>query len=79
MRKRLRFAGYDFESGPDGTVIYRGFVRFHGFAVGDRVEYKDVNLHRKGEVVKISDNYALVKWEGYSEPATEWIPNLKKV
>lgn len=79
--KRLHFAGYDFVSGPEGTVVFRGRLGEPAFRIGDCVEYRDVNLWGKGTVVGADGKWIMVSWRGRGTQedivAKEWAPNLR--
>jgi hypothetical protein len=77
--KRLHFAGYDFTSGPGGTVIHRSAPDLSGFRPGDRVEYQDVNLTQQGTVTGADGKWIMVRWDGRSFESREWAPNLRRV
>ena len=77
--KRLHFAGYDFTSGPEGTVIHRPSPARPGFSPGDRVEYRDVNLTQQGTVTGADGKWIMVRWDGRSFESREWAPNLRHV
>lgn len=77
--KRLHFAGYDFTSGPEGTVIHRPTAESTGFRPGDRVEYRDVNLWQQGTVTGSDGKWIMVRWDGKSFESREWAPNLRHV
>jgi hypothetical protein len=76
--RKQHFAGYDFSSGPEGTVVHRPHAS--ELRSGDRVKYKDVNLTDQGTVVSASGKWAEVRWDRYPNTATrEWADNLKVV
>jgi hypothetical protein len=77
--KRLHFAGYDFTSGPEGTVVHRPTPELPGFRPGDRVEYRDVNLWQQGTVTGSDGKWIMVRWDGKSFVSREWAPNLRHV
>ncbi len=77
--KRLHFAGYDFTSGPEGTVVHRPTPELPGFRPGDRVEYRDVNLWQQGTVTGAEGKWIMVRWDGRSFESREWTPNLRHV
>lgn len=77
--KRLHFAGYDFTSGPEGTVVHRPRPALPGFQSGDRVEYRDVNLWQQGTVTGSDGKWVMVRWDGNSFESREWAPNLRHV
>lgn len=77
--KRLHFAGYDFTSGPEGTVVHRPTSTRSEFQPGDRVEYRDVNLWQQGTVTGSDGKWIMVRWDGNSFESREWAPNLRHV
>ena len=77
--KRLHFAGYDFTSGPEGTVVHRPTPARSEFHPGDRVEYRDVNLWEQGTVTGSDGKWVMVRWDGKSFESREWAPNLRHV
>lgn len=77
--KRQHFAGYDFTSGPEGTVVHRAGSGRSEFARGDRVEYRDVNLTQQGTVASASGKWVMVRWDGRPFESREWGPNLRRV
>jgi hypothetical protein len=79
--KHLHFAGYDFTSGPEGTVVHRPTPERagSGFQPGERVEYRDVNLWQQGTVTGADGKWVLVRWDGRSFESREWAPNLRHV
>lgn len=77
--KRLHFAGYDFTSGPEGTVVHRQAPSLPGFQPGDRVEYRDVNLWQQGTVTGSDGKWIMVRWDGNAFVSREWAPNLRHV
>lgn len=81
-KKKLKFAGYEFSSGPDGTVIHRETIRDIQLHVGDRVIYKDDILRRhRGILNRIDGRWAFVLWDRWPEHGAikEWLANLCKV
>jgi hypothetical protein len=73
--KHLHFAGYDFISGPNGTVINR--QRGGKFSHGAKITYKDISLRNYvGTVIKCDHKWATVVWQGHTVAATEWADNL---
>jgi len=78
MRRHLHFAGYDFTSGPEGTVIHR--PKASAFRPGDRVRYRDLALGILGDyqgVIETSnDKWATVRWDRNGVVSKEWAPNL---
>lgn len=77
--KRLHFAGYDFTSGPEGTVVHRSAPKSSEFRSGDRVQYRDVNLWQQGTVTGADGKWVMVRWDGNSFESREWAPNLRHV
>ncbi|MGE5732780.1 MAG: hypothetical protein ACM37U_12610 [Gemmatimonas sp.] len=77
--KRLHFAGYDFTSGPEGTVVHRPTPTLPGFQPDDRVQYRDVNLWQQGTVTGADGKWIMVRWDGNSFVSREWAPNLRHV
>ncbi len=75
--KRLHFAGYDFTSGPEGTVVHRSTPKPSEFRSGDRVQYRDVNLWQQGTVSGADGKWIMVRWDGNSFESREWAPNLR--
>lgn len=86
MTKNFKFSGYEFTSGPEGTIIKRDYLPPREFYIGDQVEYKEISLNDKGIVTRFEGkNFCYVKWEKNIEgkityiEGKEWIPNLKLV
>jgi len=80
--KHLHFAGYDFTSGPEGTVVHRpspALPALPGFQPDDRVEYRDVNLWQQGTVTSADGQWVMVRWDGNAFVSREWAPNLRHV
>ena len=79
--KALHFAGYDFTSGPGGTVVARGAAPLHPLQVDDRVKYTDVNLYDTGVVEAVAQRtgFMTVRWDRTGILSTEWASNLMVV
>ena len=82
--RELHFAGYDFTSGPGGTVVHRPEPRLGTFNIGDCVEYRDVNLWDRGTVEWVEKQFVGVSWAysaanpiGRRVVSKEWAPNLR--